>query len=280
MTSAALDKLLRERSWSRLPSEMNTVLVSDDQRYVVRMAPVDDFSPVNLDLTVTVALVLAEHDVPAIRLTAGVTQPAVVDGRAATVWDYVRPDPEPCSEAATLTTLALLHRVEDARLPLLDVRPALAQRLVRLRAEQPDRVTYWALLERWLNEAAEVWEGLEVSAVHGDLRACNVVAHQGVAVLADLDAVGRGQVVEITSHDLVVGLLDEVLDVPVLKQRPRVLGVIGLVEHEPVGIADVPDPQDEREDRNPDRADPAPCALREREDARHATEGLQTIQHD
>ena len=77
-------------------------------------------------------------------------------------------------------------------MPLLDVRPALAQRLVRLRAEQPDRVTYWALLERWLNEAAEVWEGLEVSAVHGDLRACNVVAHQGVAVLADLDAVGRG----------------------------------------------------------------------------------------
>lgn len=192
MISAALDALLGQRRWSQLPSEMNTVLVSHDKRYVVRLAPVDDFSPVDVNLTVTVARALAEHDVPAIRLAAGLTQPAMVDGRAATIWDYVPPDSEPCTETATLMTLALLHRVEDARLPSRDIRPAVTERLVRLRAEQPDRAAYWSLLEQWTDDVAGVWEGLEVSAVHGDLRACNVVGHRGTAVLIDLDAAGRG----------------------------------------------------------------------------------------
>lgn len=192
MTSAALESFLGPRRWFPLPSEMNTVLVSEDERYVIRLAPVDDFSPVDLDLTVTAARVLAEHDVPAIRLAAGMSQPVMVDARSATVWDFVRPDPEPCTEAATLRTLALLHRVEDGRLPVRDVRQAVARRIVRLRAKQPDRAAYWALLERSLGEAAGVWESLEVSTVHGDLRACNVLSHHGVAVLVDLDAVGRG----------------------------------------------------------------------------------------
>ena len=55
---------------------------------------------------------------------------------------------------------------------------------------------------------------------------------------------------------LVVGLVDVVLRVAVVDQRPRVLGVVGLVEEERARLAEVPQPQERGEQGDRDGADP------------------------
>ena len=80
--------------------------------------------------------------------------------------------------------------------------------------------------------------------------------------LADLgvDDHRRGvlpQAGHVAVEDRLVGVLDVGTDVAVVEQRPGVLGVVGLVEGELVGRAEVPPAQEEGQAREADRADPA-----------------------
>ena len=58
-------------------------------------------------------------------------------------------------------------------------------------------------------------------------------------------------------EDLLVGALHVAAHVAVVDQRPRVLGVVGLVELELRGRAQAPQPQEQRDQAEPDRGAPA-----------------------
>ncbi len=57
--------------------------------------------------------------------------------------------------------------------------------------------------------------------------------------------------------DQLVGVLHVIARVAVVEQRPRVLGVVGLVEAEGLRLAEVPEPEEEAEQRDADRPAPA-----------------------
>ena len=58
-------------------------------------------------------------------------------------------------------------------------------------------------------------------------------------------------------EDLLVGAVDVAARVAVVQQRPRVLGVVGLVELEDLGRPELPEPQEQRQQREADAGRPA-----------------------
>ncbi len=66
----------------------------------------------------------------------------------------------------------------------------------------------------------------------------------------------REHAVEVAAEDLVVRVLRPLHLVAMLHEGPRILRVVRLVEHDPVRTPQIPDPQDEREERNTDGDQP------------------------
>jgi aminoglycoside phosphotransferase (APT) family kinase protein len=139
---------------------------------------------------VEVAKYLAEHDVPAVRLLPGISQPLRVGEHLATLWEYV---PSSGREPTTADLAELLRSVHSLPppswlikwAPLDDVRARLAD------AEIIEPADHEFLLER-LAEVESALANLEFvlpeSLVHGDAYVGNVIMGPDGPVLCDFDS--------------------------------------------------------------------------------------------
>ncbi len=144
---------------------------------------------------VQVAVWLAEHDVPAVRLLPGLPQPVAVDGYLATVWQAV---PRGRRPPTTRDLARLLHRMHElppppfelpAWQPLDDVR----RRLGDAEGLDPaDRRFIAARCEQLAERLAGLDYPLPTSVLHGDAHLGNLVPGPHGPVLCDFDSTSVG----------------------------------------------------------------------------------------
>jgi len=192
MVVKALHTTTGVQSWVHLRGEMNDLWLSEKSRYILRIAPDDEFSLVRPEVTVYAARLLDSFDVPAVRLVEDIDQPIRVGGRYATLWHWLE-DEGPVMAGQLGGTLRILHALPTSgtSLPTRDLRPVIRSRLDALTTEEPWRNYYWMLLDDRLRDAGPVFDNLESIVVHGDMRASNVIGNGGRAVLLDLDSVSE-----------------------------------------------------------------------------------------
>lgn len=138
---------------------------------------------------------LAEHDVPAVRLLPGVSQPLRVGEHLATLWSYV-PDvgPEPTPDDLA----RLLRRMHDLPVPPFETgewRPLDDVRRRLTDAEEladDDRKLFQQRCAAVEHAIRGLDFPLRTSLVHGDAHLGNVIAGPDGPVLCDFDSTGLG----------------------------------------------------------------------------------------
>ncbi|MBP2475488.1 aminoglycoside phosphotransferase (APT) family kinase protein [Crossiella equi] len=146
------------------------------------------------DNVVRAARWLAEHDVPAVRLLPGLSQPLQVKGHVATLWQAV-PETGQATGMELAQLLKRLHALQEppGHLlrwdPLADVRRRLAD------AEELDAGDR-EFLENRCEELAEQLARLDYhlppGVIHGDAHVGNVISTPVGPLLCDLDSVCAG----------------------------------------------------------------------------------------
>jgi hypothetical protein len=188
--SAATPTYSQGRRWRRLPAEANDVWGTDDERFVIRIAPIDGFSLVRPEATVHAARLLEQARVPSVRLVTDHPQPFDIAGRAATMWHFCRNERLATPKDAAYVLAALRSApIPAAQLPGRDLRPTVKERLMHLRSTQPERGEYWSLLDQWRRRVIDCFDNTDLAVVHGDIRSSNVLTSGTAVVLSDLDSV-------------------------------------------------------------------------------------------
>jgi phosphotransferase family enzyme len=168
----------------------NAVFRLADAPVVVRIVASDALRH-RVEKVVRVATWLAEHDVPAVRLFTGLSQPVRVGDYAATVWDLV-PDGGRAPRATDLARLLRrMHALPAPPFPL----PAWAPlHDVRGRIGEADRLAD-SDRELLLSACDEVSARLDTlrfvlprSLLHGDAHLGNLIRSPGGPVLCDFDS--------------------------------------------------------------------------------------------
>jgi len=155
------------------------------------LAPSFSYRAVNV---VEAARLLAEHDVPAVRLLPGVPQPIRVGGHLATLWQEV-PAAGPPPDGADLG--GLLRQVHSLPVPstLPEWRPMEDVRRRLADAEELDAADR-AFLEQRCDDVEDRLGRLEFalprSVVHGDAHLGNLIPGPDGPVLCDLDSLCVG----------------------------------------------------------------------------------------
>lgn len=152
-----------------------------------------------VEKVVHVATWLAEHDVPAVRLLAGVPQPVTHDGYVATIWEAV---PAGGKRPRGRDLGKLLRRIHDLPQPaswlpkwrpLADVRARIGEAAELDSALDPADLAF--LLDRH-DDVADQLSRLEFpsepSLVHGDAHLGNLIPSPAGPVLCDFDSSSYG----------------------------------------------------------------------------------------
>ncbi|MFJ2636021.1 phosphotransferase [Streptomyces sp. NPDC087422] len=170
----------------------NAVYALADRPVIVRIAA-DPDALAEMERAVRVARWLGAEDFPANRVLAGVSQPAVVDGRVVTFWESV----QDAEEYATVTELAdLLKRLhwleepESLGLPYFDPMAKVRASLNGLGdGVHPEDAAFLAeLADQLEKDYGRLDFVLPFGLIHGDANIGNVLrARSGQAVLIDLD---------------------------------------------------------------------------------------------
>ena len=148
-----------------------------------------------VDKVVHVATWLAEHDVPAVRLLAGVDQPVQYDGYVATVWEAV---PEVGQRARGRDLGKLLRRIHDLPEPASWLPPWRPLDDVQARiGEAVDLdAADLAFLQELCDDVADRLDRLDFpsapSLVHGDAHLGNLIPGPDGPVLCDFDSSSLG----------------------------------------------------------------------------------------
>jgi hypothetical protein len=161
---------------------------------VIRLVTLPSYIP-RATLAVAAATVFAEHDVPAIRLLAGIPQPLRVGEHVATIWQAVPPVGPPPGGADLATLLRAVHSVPlpCRSLPPWDPLSAFDNRVRHTTLIAPADREF--LLRRSAQLAAAVSElrfALPTSVVHGDAHLGNVIPGPDRPVLCDFDSCAVG----------------------------------------------------------------------------------------
>ncbi|GAB2653525.1 aminoglycoside phosphotransferase family protein [Saccharopolyspora gloriosae] len=172
----------------------NGVFLLREHPVIVRivLAPSFSYRAVNV---VEAGRLLAEHEVPAVRLLPGVPQPVRTGGHLATLWQAV-PEAGPAPDGADLGRL--LRQVHDLPLPstLPEWRPMPDVRRRLADAEDLDAADR-AFLEQRCDDVEGRLEALDFplppSVVHGDAHLGNLISGPDGPLLCDLDSLCVGQ---------------------------------------------------------------------------------------
>lgn len=145
---------------------------------------------------------LADRDAPVPRLVADVEQPVVLDGYAATVWEWLPGGDERWTASDLAVPLRRLHSLEvdvaadtATALPNWDPFTAARRRLAAADPLLPVDDRGW-LAEQW-HQAERAYRDLDIASgvIHGDAHTGNVLRDRtGRVVLCDLDSTGIGPV--------------------------------------------------------------------------------------
>ncbi len=161
---------------------------------VVRLVTLPSYVP-RADVVVAAATVFAEHDVPAIRLLPGTSQPVRAGEHVATVWQAVSPSGPRPGGADLASLLRAVHAVPaPCRAlpdwdPLTDFDNRVRHTTTMARADRD------FLLRRSAGLAAAVAElhfALPAAVLHGDAHLGNVIPGPDGPVLCDFDSCAIG----------------------------------------------------------------------------------------
>lgn len=161
---------------------------------IVRISP-DSDGIVEARRQVAVAEWLADNDVPAIRVAAGISQPVEANGRVGTLWVSASDREEYGTTADLASILRRLHSLEALQaldLPALDPFTVARERIAA-HFSVDDR----EFMEDRCDQLARLWPDLDFvmpeGVIHGDASVGNVIRDdEGHGLLSDLDGFSVG----------------------------------------------------------------------------------------
>nr|WP_042184078.1 aminoglycoside phosphotransferase family protein [Kibdelosporangium sp. MJ126-NF4]CEL16060.1 hypothetical protein [Kibdelosporangium sp. MJ126-NF4]CTQ93986.1 hypothetical protein [Kibdelosporangium sp. MJ126-NF4] len=148
-----------------------------------------------VEKVVRIAGWFAEHDIPAVRLYAGVEQPIRAGEHLATIWDVVPEDSRPASGRDLGALLKRIHSLPPPSfdLPVWDPLDDVRRRIDDAEDIQDgDRLFLLGTCDRLQEELSGLRFELPPAVLHGDAHLGNLIASPGGPVLCDFDSTSLG----------------------------------------------------------------------------------------
>lgn len=148
-----------------------------------------------VEKVVRIAGWFAEHDVPAVRLFAGIEQPIRVGEHVATVWDVVPGGGRPARGRDLGALLKRIHRLPPPSfdLPVWDPMDDVRRRVDDAEdIRDDDRLFLLNTCDRLRDELAALRFALPRAVLHGDAHLGNLISSPDGPVLCDFDSTSLG----------------------------------------------------------------------------------------